>query len=110
MADTSFQLGENRQGHPDCEPTLRTENITQDNLPSVIQMGDTSGIERTLNARINPEHHWFHKLSQAVMLAFQPDTYQIAQKSLKVLETSASKIVCDRIKLSANAFKHGQSV
>lgn len=108
MADTAFQFSGARQGHPDAEHTLPTESISADNLPTVIQMGDSTAFQRTHNARINPELHWFHKLSEAVMIAFQPETYAIAKKSILLLQTSATKIVRERIKLAANAFKHGE--
>lgn len=109
MADTVFKLGKERQGHPDVEAKLPTESITESNLPTIIQMGDETSVKRTLNAAMNPELHWFHKLSQAVMLAFQPETYKTAQDCIKIFETCASQAVQDRIKSSANAFKHGKS-
>lgn len=103
-----FKMGKKRQGHPDVRAKRPMETITADNLATVIQRGDATVIQRTNNVCMNPELHWFHKLSQAVMIAFQPETYAIAQKSINLLETSASKIVRDRIKSSGNAFKHGE--
>lgn len=112
MADVAFQFGDKRQGHPIAEARRKTprptEGITADQLPTIIQMGDDSGFKRTQNARINPELHWFHKLSLAVMLAFQKDTYDVACKSVSLLETSAHKAVRDRIKGAGNSLKHGK--
>lgn len=112
MADVAFQFGPERQGHPIAEAKRKTprptEGITADQLPTIIQMGDDTGKKRTQNARINPELHWFHKLSVAVMIAFQKETYDVACKCVSLLETSAHKVVRDRIKGAANSLKHGK--
>lgn len=108
MADTKFELDDKRQGHPDSVAKRPTETLTRDNLAGVIQMGDDTKTKRTENQRINSELMWLQHLSRAVMLAFQPETFRVAQYSISLLERCAHKIVRDRIKTMPNPAKHGK--
>lgn len=97
-----MQIGSKRQGHLSAQETWRNKTITSMNLPNTIQMGEENAFKRQENIRVTSELLWQHAVSQALISATQPETYEIACKNIRFLCEHGEASLAERIEKTPN--------
>ncbi|KAH9823450.1 hypothetical protein DFH28DRAFT_881112 [Melampsora americana] len=85
MSDTQMGLGKDRQGHPTSD--WQAVDVSEFNLPTLVQMGQETASKREANARLDSELLWHNEMGRLIAHAFQPVSYASAMRALHVIKT-----------------------
>lgn len=107
-ADTKMKFGFDRQGWTldDCGERPASARY----LPSVMGMGEENVYKRVENARILQEFHWPYEVSRALNAAVQPETYKVAEKVVRFIQSNSSALLSSRIESLSNKVIQGQQI
>lgn len=87
-----------RQGFATAGSKSRPLPLSENNLAQVIQMGEEAVYKRIDNARVSSELLWQHEISRALNAAVQPETYAVAERTIKWIADQAGPLLSERIK------------
>jgi hypothetical protein len=93
-------LGNDRQGHPSSG--WQNVEISQFNLPTLINMGKQTAYQREDHARIDSELLWPLETGRLIIKAFLPNSYAAAMRALQVIVKHGTPAASREIKALIN--------